>query len=583
MGTPSIHLDFGQTLPFLYERFRQLIGKDQESAELHKWFSSLQKTAFLQAAHVQCIGMHRPLPISDIYQPTRLILPKSFGEQIKDFSDLYVHLNKAAVSITQTDTILVKSVHVDTFLRAEESAIIFAGPGWGKTTFLHHVFIRTLQERDKLPVLISLRRLSAVKDLEQFVVVASKIQKREKKLKVLLLVDGYDELPINERKRVSEAILRYQATDLGIFYVTCRNYYHVFDIAAVHARIDSFSEADQNRYVESFLRAFGSDLDPVSVVKDLHKRGFADFLAHPLLLALACIVKTSSTSIHSRSVIRLIEHAINVLTFRWDESKGVTRRSVTKLDGRDRITILKRLAFKLKSRHALNAQVLTITQEQLDRLHWDKLDAHEVLLDTARFFGILVPAEDGWEFVHRTLHDFLAAQFWVETGTFTSASKVEWDARTAYAACLTADATQIMEKALVDTDGGVEAFVEILSNEPNFDHKQIAEALIAFYSRGNPHHHFTRENNTITAHLEQDFIRLSSSKFLDFTFNLCIERRGPVSDTIAGYCLLELNQRGLKLEMNAYNRAVQHFRTKDFLFNILGVGVIRLDTLAPLK
>jgi hypothetical protein len=56
-------------------------------------------------------------------------------------------------------------------------------------------------------------------------------------------------------------------------------------------------------------------------------------------------------------------------------------------------------------------------RKQLDLLTFDRVDARQVLMETARFW-ILVPCEEGYEFVHRTLHDFLAAQFWVETGEF---------------------------------------------------------------------------------------------------------------------------------------------------------------------
>ena len=74
-------------------------------------------------------------------------------------------------------------------------------------------------------------------------------------------------------------------------------------------------------------------------------------------------------------------------------------------------------------------------------------------METARFYGILVPCEGGWEFVHRTLHDFLAAQYWVETGEFARVTSYEWNARTAYAACRMHDSTRILEAALASKDG----------------------------------------------------------------------------------------------------------------------------------
>ena len=59
-----------------------------------------------------------------------------------------------------------------------------------------------------------------------------------------------------------------------------------------------------------FLAAFSIIRDdPEVVVSQLEERGFAEFLSHPLLLTLACIVRTSSTSVQPRSALRLLERA----------------------------------------------------------------------------------------------------------------------------------------------------------------------------------------------------------------------------------------------------------------------------------
>jgi hypothetical protein len=579
MGDAGININLGDSLPYLEQRLLQLVGKDQASQETARWFNSLQKTAMLQASQVKCIGMHRPLPLTEIYQPTRLkVRGLTAAQANRGWS---ADLDRVSRSIAQAGAIQEHIVSADQFLRRGENAIIYAGPGWGKTTFLHHVFLASVKSKDVLPVLISLRRPTAPEDLERFVELAATIRKKQAKAEALLLIDGYDELPITQRKRVSDAVLRYHSLKIGMFYVTCREYYQVFEIAAPEVRIDGFSHEDQYRYVEAFLRAFGSALNAVKVVDEFHQRGFEDFLSHPLLLALACIVKSSAMSVQSRSVIRLLERAIDVLTYRWDEEKGIDRERRTALDGRDRIQILKRIAFKMKSRHVQDARALAAAKEQLDLLQFDKVDPHQVLMETAQFFGIFVPSEEGWEFVHKTLHDFLAAQFWVETGRFATATSYDWDARAAYAACLTQDATAVMERALT-TAGGVESFVEILSNAPVFDHKRIADALFSYYLKHERTHYYEGEVPLkVTANLEQDFIMLASSKFLDYLVERCSTRRGQTADTIAGYCMMELCNRGCKLTFQTYEKALGLYESGDFTFNLLNRGNVRLRSLNP--
>ena len=65
MGDGGISVDLGGCLPYLEQRFREMIGKDPASLEAAAWLSSLQKTAMVLASHVYCVGMHQPLPFKE--------------------------------------------------------------------------------------------------------------------------------------------------------------------------------------------------------------------------------------------------------------------------------------------------------------------------------------------------------------------------------------------------------------------------------------------------------------------------------------------------------------------------------------
>jgi len=84
----------------------------------------------------------------------------------------------------------------------------------------------------------------------------------------------------------SEALLQYQALEIGPFYLTCRDYYEVFQMKARHVRIDHFNPPDKERFVRTFLSAFKGRMSAADVLEDLEKRGFSEFLSHPLLLTL---------------------------------------------------------------------------------------------------------------------------------------------------------------------------------------------------------------------------------------------------------------------------------------------------------
>jgi len=574
------------TLMYLEQRFLKLFDKDYDSVQMREWFKILQTTALAQTEFVQCLGMRNPLPFDAIYQPTRLIVGPEEGDLVYES---YAWDDRVSRSIIQGRVFNEKSITIEEFLDRDQDALVFSGPGWGKTTFLHHIFRATVRSNDILPVLITLRRPSADDDLEKYVEASSKIQRKQHRACTLLLVDGYDEVTAEQRRRISEALLRYQALRAGKFYLTCREYYQVSQLTAPEVRLDAFTKEDQVRFVGVFLAAFGLHQDPALVVTQLENRGFAEFLSHPLLLTLACIVKTSSSTAQPRSALRLLERALEVLCYQWDEQKNIDRQRSTPLDGHDRLRILKNIAYTAKSPCVRQQRAEETARKQLALLGMDKIDPRQALMEIARFYGILVPSEDGYEFVHRTIHDFLAAKHWVESGDFAKQQRYEWNARTGYAACLVTDATNVLKEALSAPDG-LPAATEIISNFASFDNLAIADALIDYFSRKDRVLHHERlqtqigtknAQNRIMGKLETDFVRLANSRFLDFLVEYCCGKKSRVSDLLVAYAATELYERRMKLSFQTYKKALAEYKTDRFTFVIPGAKQAQLGFLNP--
>ena len=278
-----------------------------------------------------------------------------------------------------------------------------------------------------------------------------------------------------------------------------------------------------------------------------------------------------------------------MLCFQWDEQKNIDRQQSTPLDGRDRVTILKNIAFTAKSPYVLRQRAEETTRKQLALLGMDKVDPHQALMEIARFYGILVPAEDGYEFVHRTIHDFLAAQLWVESGEFARHVKYEWNARTGYAACLLRDASDVLKQALAAPDG-LPAATEIIGNSASFDMQAIADALIRYFSaegRVLLHERRTLDEISskyaprITGRLESDFIRLANSRFLDFIVEYCCDKNSRVADLLVAYAAIELYERRLKLMHQTYEKALAAYKTEIFTFVVPGAKQAQLQFLNP--
>jgi hypothetical protein len=223
------------------------------------------------------------------------------------------------------------------------------------------------------------------------------------------------------------------------------------------------------------------------------------------------------------------------------------------------------------------------------RRGWEKVEPRTALLEIAQFYGVFVPAEDGYEFVHRTIHDFLAAKQWVESGDFAKQRSFDWNARTGYAACLIDDATDVLKKAL-ETHHGLPTATEIIGNYAAFNYPIIAEAVIKyFYDFGSVVYYNRRDElereryygQRIEGQLSSDFIRLANAEFLDFLVRRCCEPNTEVSNLLVAYAVTELYARMLKLQPATYDKAVAAYGTELIIFAVPGAKETQLKLLNP--
>jgi hypothetical protein len=357
------------------------------------------------------------------------------------------------------------------------------------------------------------------------------------------LVDGYDEISASDRGRVDKAVRLFATLDVGNFYITCRSNYSIDDLDARHLAVAPFTHEDSTEYVEAFASAYGIELDAKTFVAELVRRRFEDFLRHPLMLALVCILRGGSMPKLPRNTIGLIRRAIETLTARWDESKRIARRTTLPLDGEDRMRCLMYVAFRMRKLVESEDVVLRATNEYLRLAQWESVDAMALLRELAQWYGILVPAGgDEWTFAHRTVHDFLAARYWVENGLFDPQKVTIWDSRAAYATCLRQNATDALSRALA-TARDIFVLIECLNNNAAFDPKLVAHAVAEHFSRFPETWSYRRDSGLLYLATEDDFFELASDEFLKNLALVGGDGQGAGHDLTFAYALSELRRR----------------------------------------
>ncbi|MCW5982733.1 MAG: hypothetical protein KIT09_31885 [Bryobacteraceae bacterium] len=461
--------------------------------------------------------MPNPIPIRAIYQPLNLVV--TMGEK------------KVKYELTQ--------------LLYDKSTIIFAGPGRGKTTLLHWAYNYLLETATYLPVLFTLRWPDGVEVLCDFVRNLALGRSAGRAKSLILLVDGYDEINEKERQRISRALLEFNSLGVGSFFLTCRSYYDVYDLKVRHAELSAFAHEDAIRFVIAYAGALGISISAEHLLSELHDHGFEDFASHPLMLALVCILQTGTEREIPRRSIGLIERAIQTLTLRWDQSKGVRRQSDLEIDGYERVRCLMRVAFSMERLQASWDVVESSIRRHLELVQIKGIDVRLLLTEIAQWYGVLVPTGDEWQFTHRTIHDYLAAKFWVDSGGFGSEEVSSWSTRAAYAACLLPDATKQLVHMLAYGQA-TPFFRECLYNRAAFDVQEVSNAVLKRQRTGGKVV-FVERDGAIRVSIEDDFFGLCTHDFLRGLIMAADKQRDKAGQAVGLYALGELVRRNQRM------------------------------------
>ena len=366
----------------------------------------------------------------------------------------------------------------------------------------------------------------------------------------------------------------FSSLNIGKYIVTCRSNYSVLDLAASEFWISAFNELDAKRFSESFFRFFGVTVDAGAMIKDLKSRGFNSFLQHPLMLTLVCILYSSPMRSIPRSSLNLIKRAIDTLTLRWDESRGIARDSDLPLDGEERLRCLMRVAFDSKELEVSDSHIQKSVKEHLARQQVRGVDGRVLLQEISQWYGLIVPVYDGWAFVHRVIHDYMAARYWVDSGRFAAdfaADKLgNWDSRAAFAMSFLPDATLYLERALADKYS-MPTLVQCLWNRAVFDPKRIAKSVIIYFRHVTGSRIKELRKPGYIAHIppDQDCFSYCSQDFLEALVLTAIKDTGNMdSNLVLAYALGEVYIRNLSLPASLAKHVIQYFGNQRFAFQI---------------
>lgn len=321
--------------------------------------------------------------------------------------------------------------------------MVLGGVGSGKTTFLCQVGLEALKgekgrfQHSCIPVFLELKRLAAsevnlvkniVEEFQNFGFLSSDkfVINALKQGKLLVLIDGLDEVPKRQMTAVIKAIQDFVTQyNQNRFITSCR-------IAVYQNNLPNFRECElselNDMQIQQFIdNWFQSDLDRRSetdkkcweILNQPNNSSAKELARIPLLLALLCLVYNRHLSFPNKQGT-LYRTALDILLREWVAEKRVEPNKIYQRLNIDLEKILlSEIAYQGFEKDQLFFRQSELVQK-IENFLADTADKPkyldgEAVLSVVTQQGVLVEqAQSIYSFTHKTLQEYLTAQYIVD-------------------------------------------------------------------------------------------------------------------------------------------------------------------------
>jgi predicted NACHT family NTPase len=386
-------------------------------------------------------GMREAVPLEQIYTGVRFLDGLSRG-RFSSIEALEQGFRENPRRFRQQDCLPQDCM---TVANNHPMLMVLGGPGAGKSTYLRRVGLEALRVKDSsfvhecIPVMLELKRFDGDSVDIQAAIAAEFshvgfdfstefVEQALKQGKLLVLLDGLDEVPKANQDRVHQAIQdfvsRYsQKYEGNRFIASCR-------IAAFRSGFTGFTDIEladfDDEQIQQFINQwFHGALDVASttaekcwsLLNDSNYQSAKELAQTPLLLTFLCVVYDRTQSFPPNRA-SLYCKALDILLEGWAAEKRIRREPIYEgLNTELEKVLLAEIAYQgfaedrlFFSREELIAHIQKFLEDSADKPKY--LDGKAVLTAIAVQQGILVErAEDIYSFSHLTVQEYLTAQY----------------------------------------------------------------------------------------------------------------------------------------------------------------------------
>ena len=394
--------------PFLLEKVKS-IGKTLSTSAQHEWFNAFSKyTEQTYAKHSFFVSIALP------NQQNRL----------KDF---YVPLTLTAQSGEGEKAFRIDS-YPKTLINDRKDLLVVDSAGMGKSTLLKYMFLRAVDEGQGIPIFIELRKLTKtaglvdhicneLKDLSGDVNNELVIKSLESGDFVIFL-DGYDEIPDDDRGAVTSKITEFKRRANGNkFVISSRELPELTsfaDFLRLTIRPLLFDEAIEliSKYGSGSARSTAL----IARLKEPENVGTHEFLGNPLLVSLLFKAYDYKPTIPLKKHIfyrQVYEALFETHDLSKDEG-GFERKKKTGLSIYDFELVVRSLAFvslqTSKVEYAKD-ELLQLAEGAKSHVPTIRFDPQNLLRDLSTTVPLFTVDGTLWRWTHKSLQEYFAALY----------------------------------------------------------------------------------------------------------------------------------------------------------------------------
>ena len=411
------------------------IGDRKKAAEALKKYADKYHS---RHGLLKLLGMPQAVKLEEVYTKVRFLDDLSIRrfESIEAIEEAYRESKERQFQIgrerSDLDGITVANKH--------QYLMVLGGPGAGKSTFLRRLGLESLKgkegqfQHECIPVMLELKQFvgkvnliqAIAREFEDFGFPPSEefATKALEKGKLLVLLDGLDEVPKESFDAVIDAIQKFAVRyEKNRFASSCR-------VAAYRGGFQKFRDIELADFDDDQIRQFidnwfSSELDKQSgtakcfweLLNQLENKAAKELAQTPLLLTFICLVYDHSQELPKQRST-LYKNALDILLKEWAAEKRVKQDAIYQgLNTELEKVLLSEIAYQgfvndqlFFQQQELIGQIQAFLSDTVDNPKY--LDGKAVLDAIAVQQGILVErAEDVFSFSHLTLQEYLTALY----------------------------------------------------------------------------------------------------------------------------------------------------------------------------